>query len=133
MAVTLAIPDPAYAQNLESFASKVRGLLSSTLLRTLAVIPPIIGTKIVWFSNRFFKRRALPPPEVPALSNQTIAAALPTLFRDLTDDEAAGNLTRPVTQDDILTEDCPSFFADILTLDQDGKVSGLIEEGDENE
>jgi hypothetical protein len=44
MAVTLVNPDPAYAQNLESFASKVRGLLSSTLLRTLAVIA-MIGTK----------------------------------------------------------------------------------------
>src|SRR3546814_2129502 len=39
MIVVSAInPEPAYAQNLESFASKVRALLSSTLLRTLAVI-----------------------------------------------------------------------------------------------
>ena len=35
--VSIANPDPAYAQNLESFASKVRALLSSALLRTLAV------------------------------------------------------------------------------------------------
>ncbi len=95
-------------------------------------IPPIIGTKIAWFRSRFFKRRALPPPEVPALPKQTIAAASPTPFHDMTDDEAAGHFTRPVSQDDIMTEDCPSFFADMLTLDQDGEVSGLIEEGDEN-
>lgn len=40
--ISFANPDPAYAQNLESFASKVRGLLSSTLLRTLAVIAVIV-------------------------------------------------------------------------------------------
>ena len=50
-AVTLANPDPAYAQNLESFASKVRGLLSSTLLRTLAVIAVIV-TGLLWFTGR---------------------------------------------------------------------------------
>ena len=51
IAVTLANPDPAYAQNLESFASKVRGLLSSTLLRTLAVIAVIV-TGLLWFTGR---------------------------------------------------------------------------------
>lgn len=50
-AVSLANPDPAYAQNLESFASKVRGLLSSTLLRTLAVIAVIV-TGLLWFTGR---------------------------------------------------------------------------------
>ncbi|MGD9810017.1 MAG: TrbC/VirB2 family protein [Sphingobium sp.] len=44
-------PDPAYAQNLESFATKVRGLLSSTLLRTLAVIAVIV-TGLLWFTGR---------------------------------------------------------------------------------
>jgi type IV secretory pathway VirB2 component (pilin) len=50
-AVSLAFPDPAYAQNLESFASKVRALLSSTLLRTLAVIAVIV-TGLLWFTGR---------------------------------------------------------------------------------
>lgn len=44
-------PDPAYAQNLEGFASKVRGLLSSALLRTLAVIA-IIVCGLLWFTGR---------------------------------------------------------------------------------
>jgi type IV secretory pathway VirB2 component (pilin) len=44
-------PDPAHAQNLESFATKVRGLLSSTLLRTLAVIAVIV-TGLLWFTGR---------------------------------------------------------------------------------
>jgi type IV secretory pathway VirB2 component (pilin) len=44
-------PEPAYAQNLESFATKVRGLLSSTLLRTLAVIAVIV-TGLLWFTGR---------------------------------------------------------------------------------
>lgn len=51
VAVSFANPDPAYAQNLESFASKVRGLLSSTLLRTLAVIAVIV-TGLLWFTGR---------------------------------------------------------------------------------
>ena len=49
--ISLAIRDPAYAQNLESFASKVRGLLSSTLQRTLAVIAVIV-TGLLWFTGR---------------------------------------------------------------------------------
>ncbi len=51
MVISIANPDPAYAQNLESFASKVRGLLSSTLLRTLAVIAVIV-TGLLWFTGR---------------------------------------------------------------------------------
>lgn len=49
--VSFAVAEPAYAQNLESFASKVRGLLSSTLLRTLAVIAVIV-TGLLWFTGR---------------------------------------------------------------------------------
>lgn len=49
--VSIAMPDPAYAQNLESFASKVRALLSSALLRTLAVIAVIV-TGLLWFTGR---------------------------------------------------------------------------------
>ena len=49
--VSVFNPDPAYAQNLESFASKVRGLLSSTLLRTLAVIAVIV-CGLLWFTGR---------------------------------------------------------------------------------
>lgn len=49
--VSFALPEPAYAQNLETFASNVRGLLSSTLLRTLAVIAVIV-TGLLWFTGR---------------------------------------------------------------------------------
>ncbi len=51
IAASALAPDPAYAQNLESFASKVRGLLSSTLLRTLAVIAVIV-CGLLWFTGR---------------------------------------------------------------------------------
>jgi type IV secretion system protein VirD4 len=95
-------------------------------------IPPIIGTKIVYFSNRFFKARAWPPPPVPVASKPSLSAVPPAPFRDMTEDEAAGHETRPMTQDDVQTEDCPSFFADMLTLDREGNVCGLIEEGDEH-
>lgn len=95
-------------------------------------IPPIIGTKIAYFSNRFFKSRAFPPPSVPVALKQTPSTVPLAPFRDLTDEEAAGHAARPMNQDDVLTEDCPSFFADMLTLDHNGNVSGLIQEGDEN-
>lgn len=51
MIVSFANPDPVFAQNLESFANNVRGLLSSTLLRTLAVIAVIV-TGLLWFTGR---------------------------------------------------------------------------------
>jgi type IV secretion system protein VirD4 len=50
----------------------------------------------------------------------------------MTDDEAEGNLAHSLTQDDIRTEDYPSFFADLLTLDRNGNASIMIEEGEEN-
>lgn len=95
-------------------------------------IPPIIGTKIAYFSSRFFKARAFPPPVVTAFPKRSNTADAAPKFREMTDEEAAGQLTRPIAPGDILTADCPSFFADMLTLDHDGNVSGLIEEGDEN-
>lgn len=95
-------------------------------------IPPIIGSKIFYFKSRFFKKRAFPPPEVSALEKQTLVAVAPTPFRDMTDEEAEGNPAHPLTQDDIRTDDYPSFFADLLTLDRDGNASLIIEEGDEH-
>jgi type IV secretion system protein VirD4 len=95
-------------------------------------IPPIIATKIAYFSSRFFRGRAFPSPEAPDAPKRMPSPAPPAPFRDMADNEAAGHATRSMTQDDILTEDCPSFFADMLTLDHDGNVCGLIEEGDEN-
>ncbi|MBA4040447.1 MAG: conjugal transfer protein TraG [Sphingobium sp.] len=94
-------------------------------------IPPIIGSKISYFKSRFFKSRAFPPPVVPPLDKQVRAASAPAPFRDMTDDEAEGNPAHPLTPDDIRTEDYPSFFADLLTVDRDGGTSIIIEEGDE--
>ena len=95
-------------------------------------IPPIIGDKIFYFKSRFFKRRAFPPPVVPPVDKQTRVAVAPPAFRDMTDDEAEGNPAHPLTQDDIRTEDYPSFCADMLTLDHNGNVTGILAEGDEN-
>ena len=95
-------------------------------------IPPIIGSKIFYFKSRFFKSRAFPPPIVPLLDKQVRTAPAPASFRDMTADEAEGNLAHPLVQDDIRTEDYPSFFADLLTLDRDGNASIIIEEGDEH-
>jgi type IV secretion system protein VirD4 len=94
-------------------------------------IPPIIGTKIAYFSSRFFKARAFPPPSVPAITKATLNADLAPAFRDMTDDEAAGKFTRPMDQADIFTKDCPSQMADLVTINHNGEVTGILDEGDE--
>lgn len=94
-------------------------------------IPPIIGTKIAYFSNRFFKARTFPPPPVQAIPKPSIHAGPAPAFRDMTDGEAAGNFTRPMNQEDIFTKDCPSQMADLVTINHDGKVTGILDEGDE--
>src|SRR3546814_1233936 len=57
-------------------------------------VPPIIGTKIAYFSSRFFKSRAFPTPEVPVAPMRTPSTVPPALFRDMTDEEAAGHDNR---------------------------------------
>ena len=94
-------------------------------------IPPIIGNKIFFFKNRFFKKRAFPPPEVQAIPKSTPSAEPPPQFREMTAAEASGHLTRPMKQEDISTKDCPSAFADLVTINHNGKVTGILEEGDE--
>ena len=95
-------------------------------------IPPIIGTKIFYFKSRFFTKRAFPPPIVSLIEKQACPNIAPPQFRDLTDAEAEGNPAHPLPQNDIRTEDYPSFYADLLTLDRDGTASIIIEEGDEH-
>ncbi|CAO1650896.1 type IV secretory system conjugative DNA transfer family protein [Parasphingorhabdus sp. NYA22] len=95
-------------------------------------IPPIIGTKIAFFKNRFFKRRAFPPPEVPVATKRPQTADFQAPFRDMTDDELAGHDTRAMKQEDIMTHDCPSHMADLVTINRNGKVTGTLYEGDEN-
>jgi len=95
-------------------------------------IAPIIGTKIFYFKSRFFKNRAFRPPVVAPIEKPTRRNIAPPPFRDMTEEEAAGNPAHPPAQDDIRTEDCPSFFADLLTLDRDGQASIIIEEGNEH-
>jgi type IV secretion system protein VirD4 len=95
-------------------------------------IPPVIGTKVVYFKSRFFKKRTFPSPVIPPIAMQARRNIASPQFRDMTDEEAEGKPAYPLTQDDIRTEDYPSFFADLLTLDRDGQTSFIIEEGDEN-
>ncbi|MFZ1743345.1 MAG: type IV secretory system conjugative DNA transfer family protein [Pontixanthobacter sp.] len=95
-------------------------------------IPPIVGSKIAYFSSRFFKRRAFPPPIVPLAPKQIQVSKIAAPFRDMTEAEAAGHDTRPLRQEDIMTQDCPSFFADTMTLVRNGEVKGIIEQGNEN-
>ncbi|WP_353208659.1 type IV secretory system conjugative DNA transfer family protein [Sphingorhabdus sp.] len=104
---------------------------SGKLILLRGGIPPILGTKIAYFSNRFFKARAFPPPPVQAIPKPSIYAGPAPAFRDMTDDEAAGNFTRPMNQEDIFTKDCPSQMADLVTINHDGNVTGILDEGDE--
>lgn len=94
-------------------------------------IPPIVGRKIAYFRNRFFKARAFPPPPVPAIPKPSIYAGSAPAFRDMTDDEAAGKFTRPMNQEDVFTKDCPSQMADLVTINHNGEVTGILDEGDE--
>lgn len=96
-------------------------------------IPPIIGKKIFYFKHRFFKKRSFSPPVSPPVVKQTRISVAPPLFRDMTGDEAEGNHAHPLGQDDIRTEDYPSFCADLVTIDRNGNVQGIIEEGDEHD
>ncbi len=95
-------------------------------------IPPIVGNKIFYFKSRFFGKRVLPPPVVPPAENPTRIAVMPAPFREMTDEEAEGNPAHPFNPNDIRTEDYPSFNADMVTLDRNGKVTGTIDEGDEH-
>ena len=95
-------------------------------------IPPIIGTKIAYFKNRFFKKRAMSPPLVPPVEKQMRLPVASMPFRDMSDEEAEGNPAYPLELDDIRTEDYPSFCADLLTIDRGGNVQGILEEGDEH-
>lgn len=104
---------------------------SDKLILLRGGIPPIIGTKIAYFSNRFFKARAFPPPPVQAIATLALKADPAPAFRDMTEDEAAGNFTRPMNHEDIFTKDCPSQMADLVTINQNGKVTGILDEGDE--
>lgn len=94
-------------------------------------IPPIIGSKIAYFSNRFFKARAFPPPPLQPIPKPSIYAGPAPAFRDMTDDEAAGKFTRPMNQEDVFTKDCPSQMADLVTINHNGEVTGILDEGDE--
>ena len=104
---------------------------SGKLILLRGGIPPIMASKIAYFSNRFFKARAFPPPPVQAIPKPSIDAGPAPAFRDMTDDEAAGKFTRPMNQEDVFTKDCPSQMADLVTINHNGEVTGILDEGDE--
>jgi type IV secretion system protein VirD4 len=105
---------------------------SDKLILLRGGIPPIIGVKIFYYKNRFFKKRAFPAPIVLPIEKQTVVTIAPAPFRDMTPEELEGNPAHPIRPEDIRTEDYPSFNADLLTLDRSGKTSIILEEGDEN-
>lgn len=95
-------------------------------------IPPIVGDKIVYFKSRFFGARAFPAPVVPALARERQIPIALGPCRDMTEQEAAGSTATPMAIDDIYTGDAYSTFVDVQTLESEGAVTGIIEEGDEH-
>lgn len=95
-------------------------------------IPPIVGDKIVFYKSRFFGARAYPAPVVPALPRKRDMPTALGPCRDMTEQEAAGSAVAPMAIDDIYTGDAYSTFVDVQTLENEGGVTGIIEEGDEH-
>ncbi|MFM2100506.1 MAG: hypothetical protein RLZZ366_2045, partial [Pseudomonadota bacterium] len=58
-------------------------------------IPPIIGTKIFYFKNRFFKKRAFPPPVVPSIERKATMAVPPPPFAKTTPRKAKATQVPP--------------------------------------
>ncbi|WP_293967292.1 type IV secretory system conjugative DNA transfer family protein [Sphingopyxis sp.] len=105
---------------------------STKLILLRGGIPPIVGSKIFYFKNRFFKNRAFPAPIVQPIEKQAVVTIAPPPFRDMTPEELEGNPAHPIRPEDIRTEDYPSFNPDLVTLDRNGNASLIVEEGDEN-
>jgi type IV secretion system protein VirD4 len=95
-------------------------------------IPPIIGSKIFYFKNRFFKSRALPPPEVLPIA-QNAARPLPSLpVLKATPRKAKA---APVPPQKPEVSYIPGHSVPLLgvrTVNDGDKVSGTFEEGNEN-
>jgi type IV secretion system protein VirD4 len=96
-------------------------------------IPPIIGEKIVYFKNRFFGARAYPAPAVRPIIRRLNMTPTSVQYRDMTEREAAGNLSKQMGMADIYTRDSYSTFMDVWTESDGGTVTGTIIEGNEYE
>lgn len=94
-------------------------------------VPPILGDKIAYFSSRFFRARHVAAPAVAPVGRPRQAAAAPDHGPDTIHDLYDGERDAAEAMDDIVTEDLPSVFIDVGTLERDGARIGTIAEGNE--
>ena len=103
----------------------------SRLILLRGGIPPIVGEKIVYYKSRFFRARTHAAPVVPAISRMRDTPTVPGPCRDMTEQEASGNVALPLAIDAIYTRDACSTFVDVEALEDGNDLIGTIEEGDE--
>lgn len=95
-------------------------------------IPPIIGGKIYYFKNRFFKKRAFPPPQVPPIERLVAVTAVRPPVRKKAKPRPKASPAQPpkLTIVDIPGHAVP--FHDVSTVVDGAKVRGTLDQGNAN-
>jgi type IV secretion system protein VirD4 len=91
-------------------------------------IPPIIGTKIFYFKNRFFKKRAFPPPVVPSTERKAAMAVPPPPFAKTTPRKAKATQVPPQNPVTYIPGHAVPFL-DVRTERDGDKVTGTVAQG----
>jgi type IV secretion system protein VirD4 len=91
-------------------------------------IPPIIGTKIFYFKNRFFKKRAFPPPLVPSIERKAATAVPPPPLAKTTPRKAKATQVPPQNPVTYIPGHAVPFL-DVRTERDGDKVTGTVAQG----
>jgi type IV secretion system protein VirD4 len=91
-------------------------------------IPPIIGTKIFYFKNRFFKKRAFPPPVVPSIERKAATAVPPPPLAKTTPRKAKATQVPPQNPVTYIPGHAVPFL-DVRTERDGDKVTGMVAQG----
>ena len=95
-------------------------------------IPPIVGSKIFYFKSRFFKSRAFPPPEVLPIARKTATSVPAPPVLKATPRKAKAAQVPPQKPEVTYIPGHSVPFLGVRTVNEGGKVSGTVEEGNEN-
>jgi type IV secretion system protein VirD4 len=95
-------------------------------------IPPIIGTKIFYFKSRFFKKRAFPPPVVPALERKAVVLVSPAPPRKMVNKKPPKAPPQGPEAEVIDISNYPSTLIDTRTYKVGDKVIGNLAQGNAN-
>jgi type IV secretion system protein VirD4 len=91
-------------------------------------IPPIIGTKIFYFKNRFFKKRVFPPPLVPSIERKAATAVPPPPLAKTTPRKAKATQVPPQNPVTYIPGHAVPFL-DVRTERDGDKVTGTVAQG----